>query len=73
MTLTNCTQLLKYDVLGALAFYNMSSLEDLIEVPLQSPLLLALRWPCRGNLDGLHLLPLYLDAGEGHPSTFYAG
>ena len=72
MTLTNRTQLLKYDVLGALALYNMGSLEDLVEVRLWPPMLLALRWPCDGNLGGLHLRPLHLDTCEGHPSTFYA-
>ena len=73
MTLTNRTQLLKYDVLGALALYNTGSLEDLIEVLLWLSVLLAFRWPCGGNLGGLHLRPLYLDSGEGHPGTFYAG
>lgn len=73
MTLTKWTELLKYNVLGALALYNTGSLEDLVEVPLRPPVLLALRWPCSGNLGGLHLCPLHLDAGEGHPSTFNTG
>ena len=73
MTLTNWTQLLKDNVLGALAQYNTGSLEDLVEVPLRLPVLLPLMWPCGGNLGGLHLLPLYLDSGEGHSGTFYAG
>ena len=24
------------------------------------------------NIGGLHLCPVHLDAGEGHPGTFYA-
>ena len=73
MTLKNRTILIKYNVLRALALYNACSLEDLAEVLLRPPVILAFRRPCDGNLGGLRLRPLYLLSGEGHPGTFYAG
>ena len=56
-----------------MSLYNAGSLEDLVEVPLRPSVILAFRRPCGGNFGGLHLRPLHLDSGEGHPGTFYAG
>ena len=52
--------------------YSAGSLQDIIKIPLWRAVLLA-RWRSLGRkLDGVHLLPLYLDRGEGHPRTFDA-
>ena len=53
--------------------YNAGSLQDICKIPLGCAVLLAL-WRSFGrNLDGVHLRPPHLDAGEGHARTLNAG
>ena len=61
---------LKDNIFGALALYNAGSLQDIIKVPLGRVVLLACGRSLGRELDGVHLRPLHLDAGEVHPRTF---
>ena len=62
----------KDNVLRTLALYNAGSFQDIIKIPLGRAMLLARGRSLGRKLDGVHLSPLYLDMGEGHPRTFDA-
>ena len=62
----------KDNVFGALALYNAGSLQDIIKILLRLAVLLARGRSLGRELDGVHLRPLHLDTGEGHPRTFDA-
>ena len=53
-----------------LALYNAGSLQDIIKIQLGRAVLLARGRPLDRKLDDVHLRPLHLDTGEGHPRTF---
>ena len=55
-----------------LALYNAGSLQDIIKIPLGHAVLLARGRFLGRELDGVHLRPLHLDTGEGHPRTLDA-
>ena len=62
----------RHNLFRTLALYNAGSLQDIIKIPLGCAVLLSCgRSPGR-ELDGIHLRPLHLDTGEGHPRTFDA-
>ena len=65
--------LLKYDIFRTLAFYNSGPCQDDEEISLRLSMIFAFGRACGRHVGGLHLCPLDLDAGEGHPGTFYAG
>ena len=50
--------------------YNAGSLQDIAKISLGRAVLLALGQSLGRALDGIHLRPLHLDTGEGHPRTF---
>ena len=50
--------------------YNAGSLQDIAKISLGHAVLLALGRSLGRELDGIHLRPLHLDTGEGHPRTF---
>ena len=52
--------------------YNAGSLQDIIKIPLGRAVLLASGLSLGRELDGVHLRPLHLDAGEGYPRTLDA-
>ena len=58
--------LFKNNVLRTLRRYNTRPLQDVSKIPLGCAVLRALGWPLGHNLDGVHLRPPDLDAGEGH-------
>ena len=62
----------KDNVFRTLPFYNTGSLQDIFKIPLGRAVLLAHGRSFGRKLDNIHLCPLYLDTGEGHPRTFYA-
>ena len=62
----------KDNVFCALALYNAGSLQDIIKIQLGRAVLLARGRSLDRELDGVHLCPLYLETGEGHPRTFDA-
>ena len=62
----------EYNILRTLLRHKAGSLQDTVEIQLGSTMLLALRWPLRHQLLGIHLHLVHLDAGEGHPCTFNA-
>ena len=62
----------KNNVLSTLLRYSAGSLQDIIKIPLGHAVLLARRRSLGRELDGVHLRPLHLDTGEGHPRTFDA-
>ena len=62
----------KDNVFCALALYNAGSLRDIIKIPLGRTVLLACGRSLGCKLDGIHLRPLHLGTGEGHPGTFDA-
>ena len=62
----------KDNVFGAVALYNVGSLQDIIGISLGRAVLLGHGRSLGHELDDVHLRPLYLDTGEGHPRTFDA-
>ena len=62
----------KNNVLSTLLRHNAGSLQNIFKILLGRAVLLAHRRSFSRELDGIHLRPLYLDAGEGNPRTFYA-
>ena len=60
----------KHDVLSTLPRYNAGSLQDVVKISLGRAVLLAFGWSFGRELDGIHLRPLHLDTGKGHPGTF---
>ena len=62
----------KNNVLSTLLRHNAGSLQNIFKIPLGRAVLLARGRSFGRELDGVHLRPLYLDTGEGHPRTFYA-
>ena len=56
----------KYNVFRTLRCYNTRPLQDIFKISLWCAVLLALRRPFGHELDGVHLRPPDLDAGEGH-------
>ena len=61
----------KNNVLSTLLRYNVGSLQDIVKISLGRAVLLALGRSLGRKLDDIHLRPLHLDTGEGHPRTFY--
>ena len=59
-------------VLSTLLRYNTGSLQDIIKTMLGCAVLLASGQSLDRMFDDIHLSPLYLDAGEGHPRTLDA-
>ena len=55
-----------------MALYNAGSLQDIIKIPLERAVLLARGRSLGRELDDVHVRPLHLDMGEGHPRTFNA-
>ena len=51
--------------------YNAGSLQDIAKISLRRAVLLALGRSLGRELDDIHLRPLHLDTGEGHPRTFH--
>ena len=62
----------KDNVFQTLALYNEGSLQDIIKIPLGRAVLLARGRSLGRELDDVHLRPLNLGTGEGHPRTFDA-
>ena len=62
----------KNNVLSTLIRYNAGSLQDIAKISLGRAVLLALGRFLGRELDGVHLRPLHLDVGEGHPCTLDA-
>ena len=62
----------KDNVFRTLALHNAGSLQDILNIPLRRAVLLAHGRSLGCELHGVHLRPLHLDAGEGHPHTFDA-
>ena len=62
----------KNNVLSTLLRHNAGSLQNIFKIPLGRAVLLARGRSFGRKLDGVHLRPLYLDTGEGHPRTFDA-
>ena len=60
----------KDNVFRILALYNVIPLEDIIKISLRRAVLHASGRSLGRELDGVHLRPLHLDTGEGHPHTF---
>ena len=60
----------KNNVLSTLLRYNAGSLQDIVKISLERAVLLALGLSLGRKLDDIHLRPLHLDTGEGHPCTF---
>jgi len=54
------------NVLRTLRRHNTRPLQDIFKIPLGRAVLLALRRSLGHKLDGVHLRPPHLDAGEGH-------
>ena len=52
--------------------HNARPLQDVFKIPLGRAVLLALRRSLGYKLDGVHLRPPHLDAGEGHARTLDA-
>src|SRR3989337_975984 len=62
----------KDNIFRTLLRYNAGSLQDIVKISLGRAVLLARGWSLDRELDSVHLRPLYLDTGEGHPRTFDA-
>ena len=62
----------KNNILSTLLRYSAGSLQDIIKIPLGRAVLLASGRTLGHELDNVHLRPLHLDTGEGHPRTFNA-
>ena len=60
----------EYDILGTLLRHKAGSLQDTVKVQFGSAVLLALRRPLGHQLRGVHLRPMHLSAGKGHPRAF---
>ena len=60
------------NVFYTLRRHNAGPLQDIFKIPLGRAVLLASGRSLGRELDGVHLRPLYLDTGEGHPRTFDA-
>ena len=60
----------KNKVLSTLLCHNAGSLQNIFKIPLGRVVLLARGRSFGRELDGIHICPLYLDAGKGHPCTF---
>ena len=59
-------------ILRTLLHHNAGSLQDIAKILLGHTVLLALGRSLSRELDGIHLRPLHLDTGEGHPRTLDA-
>ena len=59
-------------VLSTLLRHNARSLQNIFKIPLGRAVLLASGRSLGRELDGVHLRPLHLDAGEGLPRTLNA-
>ena len=57
----------EYDILCTFLRYKAGSVQDTVIVYLGSAVLLALRRPLGHQLRGVHLRPMHLSAGKGHP------
>ena len=62
----------KNNVLSTLLRYNAGSLQNIFKIPLGRAVLLVSGRSLGRELDGVHLHPLHLDAGEGHLCTLDA-
>ena len=62
----------KDNVFRTLRRYNAGPLQDVFKISLWRAVLLAIRWSFGCELDGVHLRPLHLVTGKGHPRTFNA-
>ena len=60
----------KHDILRTQAIYNAGYFKDIVEILLRRTMLLACGRSLGCKTGGIHLCPLYLDTGEGHPGTF---
>ena len=52
--------------------HNAGSLQDIVKISLGRAVLLARGQSLGRDPDGIHLRPLHLDTGKGHPHTFDA-
>ena len=59
-------------ILRTLLRHNAGSLQDIAKISLGGAVLLGVGRSLGRELDGVHLRPLHLDTGEGHPRTFDA-
>ena len=59
-------------ILRTLLRHNAGSLQDIAKISLQRAVLLARGRSLGRDRDDIHLRPLHLDTGEGHPCTFDA-
>ena len=62
----------KYNILSTLLHHKAGPLQDIVKIQLGGAVLLARGRSLGRELDGVHLRPLHLDTGEGHPCTFDA-
>ena len=69
---TILVHLFKYNILRALTLYQAGALLDVLQIMLWRAMVLASGRTLGCNIGDLHLCPVHLDAGEGHPGTFYA-
>lgn len=59
-------------ILHTLLRHNVGSLQDIAKISLGHAVLLARGRSLSRDHDDIHLRPLHLDTGEGHPRTFNA-
>ena len=55
-----------------MTLYQTGTLEDILEIALWLAIVVASRQTLNRHDGGLHLRPVHLDTGKGHPRTFYA-
>ena len=59
-------------ILGTLLCRKVGALQDTVIINFGSVVLLALRWTLGHQRRGVHLQPMHLCTGKGHPRTFNA-
>ena len=62
----------KDNILSTLLRHNAGSLEDIFKILLEHAVLLVRRRSLGHKLHDVHLHPMHLDSGEGHPRAFDA-
>ena len=72
MVFTSLVHLFTYNIFRALALYQAGALLDVLQIILRRAMVISYKRTLGCNIGGLHLCPVHLDAGEGHPGTFYA-